>query len=71
MLPDVLFVGFERALYNYIGSGSSSESAMLHHHVSTVVQNGQTKLLSFPVWEKLITLLAAAVAAALSLLLHH
>ena len=34
----------ERAVYNLIGSGSlSTEDSMLHQHVSTEAQNGQTR----------------------------
>lgn len=35
-----------RAVYIYTGSGSSpTKIAILHHHVSTVAQNGQTEQL--------------------------
>ena len=40
-----VFVRLERAVYIHMGSWSpSTGAAMLHRHVSTVAQNGQTAL---------------------------
>ena len=40
-----VFVTLDWALYIYIGGGSSDmEATILHRHVSTVAQNGQTAL---------------------------